>query len=254
MISIIVPCYNHISLTKDFLNSVWNSTHHSYEVILVDDGSSDATKNLHQDELGITTLIRHNNNLGFPCSVNDGIRASKGEYLAIFNNDVVVKKDWDLPLIKALEKYPAMGMVMGKCISPLEEQSTIITNKINVWDRGLPFFLRKEIQLELGQWDERYYPSWFDDIDMEIRLVRSKYFFGVAEDSECTHFGSQTLGEGVAHWDDYKTLSAERFKEKWLLNEASAFLNFEDYRQSGYLETVAWDEYHRMVYSIEGGL
>jgi GT2 family glycosyltransferase len=253
MISIIIPCYNHFNLTRDLLISISDNTMSDYEIILIDDCSSDATKNLCQDELGITTLVRHTTNLGFPRSVNDGIAAAQGEFIAIFNNDVVVKPNWDIPLVMSLEKYPDLGMVMGRCYNSEQDYLPKDTHDIRVWDRGLPFFMRKELQLSLGPWDEQFFPSWFDDIDMEIRLVKAGYVFGVVEDSRCIHFGSQTIGKIEKGWEDYKEKSAEKFRNKWKLDTASAFIDFKRLRFENNVVLADWDTYQNQVYTVKGG-
>jgi GT2 family glycosyltransferase len=254
MISIVIPCFNHLDLTVGLLNSFVGNTFHEYEIILIDDCSSDRTQLLKEKDFGIDALIRHSTNQGFPRSVNDGINATTGEYVAIFNNDVEVKSNWDAPLVAALEKHPTLGMVMGKCFNSEKEYYSTQTNQIKVWNRGLPFFLKRKTQLEIGLWDERYFPSWFDDIDMEIRLVSAGYSFGVAEDSSCIHFGSQTIGKIEPGWEDYKEISANKFQEKWGLKNASAFINFKKLLITGELQVSDWEEYTRMVYTIEGGM
>lgn len=256
MISIIVPCYAQFKLTKDFLCSLPDNTSSSYEVVLIDDCSSDETNSLSQKDYGIDKLVRHKTNLGFPKSVNDGIKESSGEYIAVFNNDVVVKNDWDTPLVKALTIYPEIGMVMGRCYDSEEMfvNSRLVENTIRVWDRGLPFFFKREVAQEIGDWDERYFPSWYDDIDMEIRLVNKGYVFGVAESSMCIHYGSQTIGKGDSNWGDYKSISEQKFKEKWNLTDASAFINFKKLLETKKVEVADWDEYHKMVYVLDGGM
>jgi GT2 family glycosyltransferase len=251
MISIIVPCYNHFELTQRFILSLPDNTLYESEIILIDDCSSDATQYLNKFEMGIDKIIRHPTNMGFPKSVNDGIDAAEGKYIAIFNNDVVVKEIWDEPLVDALNRYPELGMVMGKCYNSKEDSlKHIDTREIKVWNRGLPFFMLKSVQKEIGKWDERFYPSWYDDIDMEIRLVQHGYKFGVAEDSYCIHYGSQTLIGPIPQWGDFKRLSAERFMEKWGLKDASSFIDFPALLKTGKIRATSPEEYHKEEYYL----
>ncbi|HLN14152.1 MAG TPA: glycosyltransferase, partial [bacterium] len=93
-ISIIIPAYNHCEVTKDCLLSIVRSTAGlSYEVIVVDDGSTDETSEMLGQVEGLIQ-IRNDVNLGFIGSCNRGAAAARGEFLVFLNNDTQVTPGW----------------------------------------------------------------------------------------------------------------------------------------------------------------
>lgn len=221
MLSIIITCKDHFNITRDLLLSIPKNTYNDYEIILVDDGSTDTTKYLKQDELGIDKIVRHTTNLGMPKSINDGLAIAEGTYVAIFNNDMLVGKNWDLPLIEALTTYPDIGMVSSYCYSNKEQflanENQPDNNKnIVVWDMALPYFLAKETQDLIGEWDERFFPSWYDDIDIRVRLVLAGYKFATVFESKCYHINNVTVCDGSMP-THFRQESTEKFGKKWKL-------------------------------------
>jgi GT2 family glycosyltransferase len=259
VISVIVPCFNCVEYTMDFLRSIAMHTASEHEVILVDDGSTDDTRCLDIYGFSVDTMIIHENNMGLPRSINDAVAAAKGEYIAIFNNDCIAMNEWDL--VAALEKYGDMGLVFGQQhFSDAEYfgQEHPQTNLIRVWDRGLPFFMRTEVQKRIGPWDEQFFPSWYDDIDMEIRVVNRGYIFGVAEDSHVIHYSYSDIGKGTSitqpSWGDWQKASTEKFMHKWSLREASVYFDFTHMLATGEIKVISGDEYAEKLYVIPGGL
>jgi len=98
MISIITAVHNGLAFNKIYLEYIRKYTHHPYEVIIIDNASSDGTREFFQSEG--CTVIANNLNYSYPYTQNQGIRAAKGEYLFFLNNDIVVSPFWDKHLIE----------------------------------------------------------------------------------------------------------------------------------------------------------
>jgi len=96
--SIIVPCFNQRDFTRSCLQSLFRYTRAPWELIVVDNGSTDDTKSYLagvQDATAVPgTLVTNAHNLGFPAAINQGLRLARGEYLVLLNNDVVVTDGW----------------------------------------------------------------------------------------------------------------------------------------------------------------
>jgi GT2 family glycosyltransferase len=95
--SIVVPLYNNLAFTKEFIDSVILNTTPEFEIIFIDNASTDETKNYLNSILTSNQnvkVILNENNLGFPKAVNQGIQAAKGKYILIANNDIVVTEGW----------------------------------------------------------------------------------------------------------------------------------------------------------------
>lgn len=98
-LSILIPTYNAIEYTKKCLETV-NLTNTPYELIMIDDYSTDGVRE-YIKTLGCRYIL-NDINLGVSATWNRGIEACRGDYICVCNSDILFTKDWDLPLIKAL--------------------------------------------------------------------------------------------------------------------------------------------------------
>ena len=96
--SVIVPCFDQVEFTRHCLEALFRFTRLAWELIVVDNGSTDGTaaylKSV-QDATGVpVTAITNARNLGFPAAINQGLQVANGEYLVLLNNDAVVTDGW----------------------------------------------------------------------------------------------------------------------------------------------------------------
>ncbi len=96
--SIIVPCWNQLEFTRLCLRALFRHTVRPWELIVVHNGSTDGTGEfLAGVQVGgrvPVTIIHNARNLGFPAAINQGLRAARGEFLVLLNNDAVVTEAW----------------------------------------------------------------------------------------------------------------------------------------------------------------
>jgi glycosyltransferase involved in cell wall biosynthesis len=96
--SIIIPCWNQLEFTRQCIAALLRHTHGPWELIIIDNGSTDGTAaylaNLRDAAPLPVTLISNTRNLGFPAAINQGLRCARGDYLVLLNNDVVVTEGW----------------------------------------------------------------------------------------------------------------------------------------------------------------
>ena len=129
-VSIVIPVFNHISDTMNCLRSLaGHESVFSFEVIVVDNASSDATE---KELVKVKNLvyIRNKENLGFVGGCNTGADAAKGQAIVFLNNDTDVLPGWLDYLITDLEESDT-GLVGSKLIYPdgsLQEAGGIIFN------------------------------------------------------------------------------------------------------------------------------
>ncbi|MDP3830647.1 MAG: glycosyltransferase, partial [Ignavibacteriaceae bacterium] len=95
--SIIVLTYNSLKYTKKFYQSLVNSNVEEYELIIIDNASTDSTKEF-LDEISKhkpkVKVIFNETNVGFPCGINQALKEAKGNYIVIANNDIVLTEGW----------------------------------------------------------------------------------------------------------------------------------------------------------------
>lgn len=221
--SIIIPALNHCNVTQECLDAVIKNTKNEYEIVFIDDGSDDETTAIEMI-YPIDILIRNKQNRGFAVAVNEGIRQSRGEYICIFNNDMIVKKNWDQILIRNLEKLKKdkYGMVTGTLIEPpatVEEFSKTKPDRKGVlmWEKGGPWMFKKEVFKFTGMFDEQFEFSQYEDSDFLLRMAYAGYRHGRVEECLVYHYSALTQNGELKKriGTDYRQANRTRFIEKW---------------------------------------
>lgn len=117
--SIIVPVHNQAALTQKCLSSVLETESRTpFEVIVVDDASSDETAELLAGLGDSVQVVTHSENAGFATSCNDGAATAKGEYLVFLNNDTIAREGWLDALVDYADRHPAAAAVGSKLLFP----------------------------------------------------------------------------------------------------------------------------------------
>jgi glycosyltransferase involved in cell wall biosynthesis len=138
MISVIIPCYNSEKYLRECVESVLRQTYADLEIILVEDGSTDATSAICDEyasrDLRVTVL--HKKNGGLSDARNAGIRLSKGEYIGFVDSDDWVEPDMFEALYNGLTLNDCDMSVCGfnevfanKIISPADRQTDRQTDR-----------------------------------------------------------------------------------------------------------------------------
>jgi GT2 family glycosyltransferase len=189
IVSIITLTFNKVEFTYQYLESIIAHTDIPYELIIVDNGSHDETTSL-LDRLENVTIIKNNENLGFIKGCNQGASKARGKYLLFLNNDINVTPGWLSKLVRTIESYPKCGAVGCKVIWPngkLQEAGSIIWSDGSAlgygreddpmhpeysylrevdYCSGACLLVRKDIFQQLGLFDERYIPAYYEDSDL----------------------------------------------------------------------------------------
>ena len=117
LVSAIVVNWNGADCLEACLGSLLSQTWSALEIIVVDNGSSDGSRELLRARYGSRiTLIESPVNLGFAGGNNLAIRAAKGAYVALLNNDAVASPGWIEALVEAAEADPRIGMCASKVL------------------------------------------------------------------------------------------------------------------------------------------
>ena len=189
-VSVLISVFNQWPLTYACLRSILGNTHGiPYEVVLVDDASSDATAQVLTKVLGITS-VRNAVNRGFLHSCNRGLEHCRGELVLYLNNDTQVTAGWLAALVDTLDKESSIGAVGAKLVHTngrLQEAGSIIWSDGSVigYGRGADpnescfnyqrdvdycsaacLLVRKTLLAQLGGFDSRYAPGYYEDTDL----------------------------------------------------------------------------------------
>jgi len=118
-VSLIMPLYNNFEYTEKSIASIYENTPTSlnWELILIDNGSTDATtKYQARDER--TIIFRNTHNVGFAKASNQGALIAKGSILVFLNSAIEVSKGWLETLVEELTKNPTTGLASARLIHP----------------------------------------------------------------------------------------------------------------------------------------
>jgi glycosyltransferase involved in cell wall biosynthesis len=109
--SIIIPCWSQLEFTKQCLAALKEHTRPSWELIVIDNGSTDGTAiylDGARDMAAVpVTVVSNATNLGFPAAINQGLQLARGDHLVLLNNDVVVTDGWLDQLIALADASPS---------------------------------------------------------------------------------------------------------------------------------------------------
>lgn len=240
LVSIVIPVYNQWQTTRACLIAIRENTATiPYEVIIADDGSQDDTRCLAELAPGVHH-IANTENLGFLRNCNKAALKARGKYLLLLNNDTQVQADWLAPLLKLAEEDEHVGIAGPMLLYPdgrLQEAGGIIWRDGSGWNYGRLDFperpeynylketdyisgacilVRKSMWDEIGGFDERYAPAYYEDTDLAFEARRRGYKVLYQPLSRVVHL------EGVSHGTDLKNGIKSRqavnqvtFRDKW---------------------------------------
>lgn len=203
-LSIITLTYNKLKYTKKYIESLYKYTK-DFELIIVDNGSTDGTREYLQSLDGVK-LIFNEENVGFSKGNNQGLELAEGEYIGFLNNDILLFPDWFEECEKVFQQENA-GFVGPRHINPHFDNTNEKTyikyfkNKFNYKKEYEKNFdecvfscaiTKREVLDKIGNFDENYFPAFFEDNDLKYRAVLEGYGIFVANTVCFFHFGSVT--------------------------------------------------------------
>jgi len=220
-VSIIIPNYNGEKYIANCLDSLKNQSFDNLgnsEIIVIDDCSNDDSISIIKNFRNIK-LIENSSNSGFARSVNQGIRASSGEYCLLLNNDVVVDIDFVKNLYQHIHGNPRVFSVSSKMIryykrNMLDDAGDFYNilgwaykrgdgKNRNAYNKPTSIFstcagagiYRRSILDEIGLFDEAFF-AYMEDVDLSYRGLIFGYENHYEPKAFCYHIGSATTADG----------------------------------------------------------
>jgi GT2 family glycosyltransferase len=236
MVSIIIPAYNQLPYTRQAVDSIRRHTPHPYELILVDNASTDGTLAYFRQVEG-AVVVANPTNQGHAGGTNRGIERSHGEVLVLLNNDVVVTPRWLDNLLRCLYSAEDVGMVgpvTNYSFAPRQKVPAVYHNMDEMqawalyhnatadqWEEvdfllGFCLVLKRAVLERVGLLDEaRFGLGFFDDNDYSLRVRRAGFRLLVARNAFIHHYGSITLKHSALGTDEAFRDAARKYTEKW---------------------------------------
>ena len=129
LVSIIILNYNAGKLLHECVESIFKSNNKNFEVILVDNASSDKTYKQCKEKFNTIILLENKKNLGYCEGNNVGIRHAQGEFIVVLNPDTLVEPDWLDELISAYENN-GDGIYQPKILANTDHGMLLSTGQV----------------------------------------------------------------------------------------------------------------------------
>jgi len=217
LLSIVLVFYQQAHLSYLCLQSLLEFADVSYELIIIDNNSSDETSAL-LDRINNATMIRNTDNLGFVKAVNQAAKVATGEYILLLNNDALIEKGTlsnALQVIKSDESVGAVGAKIKLLDDSTQEAGSIIFSDGAClgYGRGKPtdsyeFMFQRDVDYcsgafllfrnssfkDLGGFDLDYAPAYYEESDFCIRLQKQGLRIVYVPTSQITHYEFASVG------------------------------------------------------------
>ncbi|MFY7836008.1 MAG: methyltransferase domain-containing protein [Novosphingobium sp.] len=239
--SIIVPVYNNVVDTLLCLVSVLeHASDHAYEVIVADDGSTDATPALVAGIGDVVRYLRQPQNLGFLGNCNEAAKLARGKFVVLLNNDTLVLPGWLDGLLAPFSQRKRVGLVGSKLVNwdgTLQEAGGIFWRDGSAWNFGrgqnarAPEFnylkdadyisgasiaVPTAVWYELGGFDPAFTPAYCEDSDLAFRLREAGYRTLYNPLSEVIHHEGRSHGRDVTSGiKAYQVANQQRLLDRW---------------------------------------
>lgn len=211
-VSVIVLNWNGETYIAKCLDSLLEQTYPNYEVLVVDNGSTDGSVELLESYVPRIRLILNHENLGFAAGNNVAIKEANGEYLVLFNNDAIAHREWLERLVAGALIPPQAGLASGPiyyyepndviwCTGLRMDmltgigwlldfaQSHFEPNDDIDYIPACALLVRRRVFDEIGLLDERFF-VYGEDVDFCLRAKRSGFSLKLIPDAIVWHMVS----------------------------------------------------------------
>ncbi|MGB9696166.1 MAG: glycosyltransferase family 2 protein [Ignavibacteria bacterium] len=233
MITVIIPNYNGIEHLDECLNSLKNQTFENFQIVIIDNGSSDSSVTFIENNYPEVKLIKLNSNTGFSVAVNKGVKYAleefKSQYILLLNNDIQCSNSFIEEMMKGFVSEE-VGSVASKMLNYYHR--TIIDNAGDfIKKMGSPFarghgevdkgqydkpefvfgacagaaMYKAAVFKDIGFFDEDFF-AYYEDVDFSFRLQLCGYKCFYNPKAICYH----KRGATTSHYPGYQIELCEK--------------------------------------------
>ena len=229
-VSVVIPNFNGMAYLDGVLSSLERQTIRNFEVILVDNGSTDGSCAFVSAEYPWVHMIQLPENYGFSRAVNEGIHAARSPYVLLLNNDTEAEPDFLEEMVAALRRHKKAFSCQAKMIQLHDHDKMDDAGNyycalgwafargkdkdINHYDKEQKIFsacagaaiYRREVFKKIGLFDEMHF-AYLEDIDVGYRARIEGYYNEYCPKALVYHIGSATSG---SRYNEFKVRLAAR--------------------------------------------
>jgi GT2 family glycosyltransferase len=228
LVTVAIITYNGRHLLDTVLESLRTQTFEDYRALVVDNASRDGTPEWLREHWPAVQVIVHPRNLGVAASLNTCLRAAKGEYVLLLNNDVELEPRCMEELVAALSAHPEAGVVGAKLLDFSRRELLDGTGDVYSWAGfayrrgqgefdhgqydarrevfgacGAAAMYRRSAFEAVGPFDEQYF-AYGEDVDWAFRAQLAGYGARYVPSAVAYHIGSASLGPRVSEFTLYQ--------------------------------------------------
>lgn len=216
-VSVVIPNYNGIKFIDSCMRAVNAQSVKGFETIVVDNGSTDGSRELVKERYDNARLIELDKNYGFSRAVNEGIRAAKSEFVILLNNDTEVHKDFVKELLASIEESDKIFSCSAKMLQLYDKELIDDAGdyycalgwayargkgkRRDLYNKSVEIFAscagaaiyRREIFDRIGYFDEAHF-AYLEDIDIGYRAKIYGYINKYCPKALVYHAGSGASG------------------------------------------------------------
>lgn len=236
--SVVIVTLNGARVIGDCLRSLRDCEGPAFEIIVVNNGSTDSTAQLVAGEVPEARLINLPENRGFAGGNNEGIRAARGNLILLLNDDTIVRADLLKEIARPFIDHSDIGIVGCKILYPDGETlqhagAEILPNGMTRHfgyeeeDRGqhdeardvdyvsgCAMAVRREVFEQVGLLDDRYFPIYYEETEFCVRARSAGWRVVYEPRAVLTHLESQTQERFSPRFIERMTKNRVRFVMK----------------------------------------
>lgn len=223
--SIVIPVLNQLQFTTQCIQHIRHYTDpDSYELIIINNGSTDGTRE-YLDGLDAVVAIHCEQNIGVGPAWNLGIQHSRGDFVCVLNNDLLLTPGWLERLLWPFSQDDGVwctGPVFTRELVPsrFDELAAVVSESepqlVAGGIVGFCFALRRIAIEELGPFDQQFETAWFEDTDYYCRLIESGHPPALATNCLIHHYETQTAAQELSETAGaILKRNQSRFLKKW---------------------------------------
>lgn len=242
-LSIVIISYNTKQLIQECLDSFYKHLPEDYQVILIDNNSTDNTVNMVKKQYSKVEIITNKKNVGYGVANNQGIAQAKGKYILLLNSDTIASIEAFHQLISFMETHENVGICAPKLLYPdgrIQQNGGGLPNVWNIfswqffldeipilthlyrpyqlrdiefymstqptgWLSGAALLLRKTAIEDIGVFDPKIF-MYAEDIDLCIRSHQQNWQVWTVAEAEIIHIGQGSGNRAKAVLGEYQGL------------------------------------------------